>query len=67
MEAIEKYDNGEEETENVFEDSLSTLVFEFNQLVNNNTLGSGLYTTTCFGFVKEGEDLKYFREFSNFK
>ena len=65
MEAIEKYDNlnGEEATENVFEDSLSTLVFELNQLVHNNTIGSGLYTTMCFGFVKEGENLKYFREF----
>ena len=56
MEAIEKYDNGEEETENVFEDSLSTLVFELNQLVHNNTIGNGLYTTMCFGFVKEGEN-----------
>ena len=61
MEAIEKYDkidNAEEETENVFEDSLSTLVFELNQLIHNNTIGSGLYTTMCFGFVKEGENLK---------
>ena len=66
MEALKKYDNlnGEEATENVFEDSLSTLVFELNQLLHNNTIGSGLYTTMCFGFVKEGENLKYFfREF----
>ena len=50
MEAIEKYDNAEEATENVFEDSLSALTFEFNQMVQNNTIGNGLYTTMCLGF-----------------
>ena len=58
MEAIEKYDNGVEATENVFEDSLSALIFEFNQMVQNNTMGNGLYTTMCLGFGRVSNQVR---------
>ena len=58
IEAIEKYDNGVEATENVFEDSLSALIFEFNQMVQNNTMGNGLYTTMCLGFGRVSNQVR---------
>lgn len=60
MEAIEKYDNGEEATENVFEDSLSALIFEYNQMVQNNTIGNGLYMTMCLGFSRGSKQVKIY-------
>ena len=61
MEAIEKYDNGVEATENIFEDSLSALIFEFNQMVENNTMGNGLYTTMCLGFVRGSKQVRIYK------
>ena len=69
IEAIEKYDNDEDdgETENVFEDSLSTLVFELNQMLDNNTIGNGIFTTICFGFGKEQTGKISFKQDEVFK
>jgi len=40
MQAMKKYDNDEETMIlNPFEDSLSALVFEMNQMLANNTIG----------------------------
>jgi len=46
---MKKYDNDEETMIlNPFEDSLSALVFEMNQILANNTIGFGLLTSLCF-------------------